>query len=99
MLPATIARFLRLAAKHIFLFASVHIRSYTAEKFMGDVAGMINSKRGAIEAMGERGVARVITAKVPLSEMFGLSAVALPCPSVASAKEERRWASPCNCAP
>ena len=32
---------------------------------------MINSKRGTIEAMGERRVARVITAKVPLSEMFG----------------------------
>ena len=42
------------------------------EKFMGDVTGMINSKRGTIEAMGERGQARVITAKVPLSELFGL---------------------------
>ena len=40
---------------------------------MGDVTGMINSKRGAIEAMGERGQARVITAKVPLSELFGFT--------------------------
>lgn len=43
------------------------------EKFMGDVTGMINSKRGSIEAMGERGQAKVITAKVPLSEMFGFT--------------------------
>jgi elongation factor G len=43
------------------------------EKFMGDVTGMINSKRGTIEAMGERGQARVVTAKVPLSEMFGFT--------------------------
>jgi elongation factor G len=43
------------------------------EKFMGDVTGMINSKRGAIEAMGERGQVRVITAKVPLSELFGFT--------------------------
>jgi len=45
----------------------------TPEKFMGDVTGMINSKRGTIEAMGERGQARVITAKVPLSELFGFT--------------------------
>jgi elongation factor G len=43
------------------------------EKFMGDVTGMINSKRGSIEAMGERGQAKVITAKVPLSELFGFT--------------------------
>ena len=45
----------------------------TPEKFMGDVTGMINSKRGTIEAMGERGQARVITSKVPLSELFGFT--------------------------
>ncbi len=41
------------------------------EKFMGDVAGNLSSKRAQIEGMGERGGAKVITAKVPLSEMFG----------------------------
>ena len=37
---------------------------------MGDVTGNLNSKRGQIENMGERGGLRVIDAKVPLSEMF-----------------------------
>ena len=35
------------------------------------VMGNINSRRGQIEAMGERGSAKTIRAKVPLSEMFG----------------------------
>ncbi len=43
----------------------------TPEQFMGDVTGNINSKRGMVESMDERGNAKVITAKVPLSEMFG----------------------------
>ena len=41
------------------------------EQFMGDVAGNLSSKRAQIEGMGERGGMKVITAKVPLSEMFG----------------------------
>lgn len=43
----------------------------TPEQFMGDVTGTITSKRGAIESMEERGMAKVINATVPLSEMFG----------------------------
>jgi elongation factor G len=38
---------------------------------MGDVIGDINSRRGLIQAMEERGGARVVRALVPLSEMFG----------------------------
>ena len=41
------------------------------EQFMGDVAGNLSSKRAQIEGMGERGMMKVLTAKVPLSEMFG----------------------------
>ncbi len=41
------------------------------EQFMGDVAGNLSSKRAQIEGMSERGMMKVITAKVPLSEMFG----------------------------
>lgn len=41
------------------------------EKFMGDVTGNLSSKRAAIEGMGDRGELKVVTAKVPLSEMFG----------------------------
>jgi elongation factor G len=43
----------------------------TPEEYMGDVIGQINSKRGRIEEMGDRGQAKIITAFVPLSEMFG----------------------------
>ena len=38
---------------------------------MGDVIGQLNSKRGRIEEMGNRGQEKIITAFVPLSEMFG----------------------------
>jgi elongation factor G len=43
----------------------------TPEENMGDVIGDINSRRGIIQAMEERGGARVVRALVPLSEMFG----------------------------
>ncbi len=43
----------------------------TPEENMGDVIGDLNSRRGIIQAMEERGGARVVKALVPLSEMFG----------------------------
>ncbi|GAA0227287.1 elongation factor G [Cryptosporangium japonicum] len=43
----------------------------TPEENMGDVIGDLNSRRGQIQAMEERGGARVVRALVPLSEMFG----------------------------
>ncbi len=43
----------------------------TPEENMGDVIGDLNSRRGTIQAMEERGGARVVRATVPLSEMFG----------------------------
>jgi elongation factor G len=43
----------------------------TPEDYMGDVIGDLNSRRGHIQAMDERAGARVVTALVPLSEMFG----------------------------
>jgi elongation factor G len=43
----------------------------TPEDNMGDVIGDINSRRGHIHAMEERGGSRVVRAVVPLSEMFG----------------------------
>jgi len=41
------------------------------EEYMGDVMGDLNSRRGRIEGMEARAGAQVITANVPLSEMFG----------------------------
>ncbi len=43
----------------------------TPEDFMGDVIGNLSSKRGRIEGNEPRGQAVVISAKVPLAEMFG----------------------------
>jgi elongation factor G len=42
----------------------------TPEEHMGDVIGDLNSRRGQIGNMEERSAAKVITAFVPLSEMF-----------------------------
>jgi elongation factor G len=43
----------------------------TPEAFMGDVIGDLNSRRGKIQGMNPRGNAQVITAQVPLADMFG----------------------------
>jgi len=43
----------------------------TPEEYMGDVIGDLNSRRGTIQAMEERGGGRAVRALVPLSEMFG----------------------------
>ena len=43
----------------------------TPEKFVGDVTGYLSSKRAEIQDVGERGMNKVISAKVPLAEMFG----------------------------
>ena len=43
----------------------------TPEDYMGDVVGDLNRRRGRIGSMEQRGNARVISAEVPLSEMFG----------------------------
>jgi elongation factor G len=43
------------------------------EEYMGDVIGDLNSRRGHIKHMEPRAGVQVITARVPLSEMFGYS--------------------------
>jgi elongation factor G len=43
----------------------------TPEHHMGDVIGDLTSRRGRIGHMTARGTSQVITAQVPLSEMFG----------------------------
>ena len=47
------------------------VEAITPDQFLGDVTGDLNAKRGKIEEMTERGQAKVIKSKVPLSEMFG----------------------------
>jgi len=43
----------------------------TPEDYMGDIIGDLNSRRGQISNMDQRGNARVIEASVPLASMFG----------------------------
>ncbi len=43
----------------------------TPEDFMGDVVGDINRRRGKVRELGERAGVKVVTAFIPLSEMFG----------------------------
>jgi len=43
------------------------------EEYMGDVIGNLNSRRGRIENMDERAGSKVVSAKVPLAEMFAYS--------------------------
>ncbi|MDD3466890.1 MAG: elongation factor G [Campylobacterales bacterium] len=43
------------------------------EEYMGDVIGDLNRRRGQIQEMDERNGVKVVTAMVPLSEMFGYS--------------------------
>ena len=58
-------------ARPVILEPVMRVEVVTPEQFMGDVTGSLNSKRGQIEAMEDRGMNKVIRAKVPLSEMFG----------------------------
>jgi elongation factor G len=58
------------SARAVLLEPIMKVEVVTPEKFMGDITGSLNSKRGQIEGMEERGLARAVKAKVPLSEMF-----------------------------
>ncbi len=43
----------------------------TPEEYMGDIIGDLNSRRGQVSSMDQRGNARVVNAMVPLANMFG----------------------------
>jgi elongation factor G len=58
-------------AQPVLLEPMMAVEVTTPEENMGDVIGDLNSRRGQIQAMEERGGARVVKALVPLSEMFG----------------------------
>ena len=49
----------------------MEVEVVTPEQYMGEVIGDLSSRRGRIREMGQRGNSRIITARVPLSEMFG----------------------------
>ena len=58
-------------AKAVILEPIMRIEVIVPEQFMGDITGNLSGKRGQIEGMEERGMSKVVKAKVPLSEMFG----------------------------
>jgi elongation factor G len=58
-------------ANPVLLEPMMAVEVTTPEDNMGDVIGDLNSRRGHIQAMEERGGSRVVKALVPLSEMFG----------------------------
>ena len=58
-------------AKPVLLEPIMKLEVVTPEDFMGDIIADLNRRRGQVEGMDTRIGARVITAKVPLSEQFG----------------------------
>lgn len=58
-------------ATPVLLEPIMKVEVETPEEYMGDVMGALSSKRGKILGMELRGANQVITAEVPLGEMFG----------------------------
>ncbi|MFW6691333.1 elongation factor G [Streptomyces sp. MAR4 CNX-425] len=58
-------------AAPVLLEPMMKVEVTTPEDYMGDVIGDINSRRGQIQSMEDRGGAKLVTGLVPLSEMFG----------------------------
>jgi elongation factor G len=55
----------------VLLEPVMRVEVVVPEEYMGDVMGDLNSRRGRIQAMEARGGTQIVTARVPLSEMFG----------------------------
>jgi elongation factor G len=58
-------------AKPALLEPVMQVEVVTPEDYMGDVIGDLNSRRGQVEGMTQRGNAQVVNGKVPLAHMFG----------------------------
>jgi elongation factor G len=58
-------------ADPVLLEPIMSVEVLVPDEFMGDAIGDLNSKRGQIQRMEARGNVQVVTAFVPLSEMFG----------------------------
>ncbi len=62
-------------AKPYLLEPVMDVEVTTPEQYLGDVMGDINSRRGKIKSMGEKGNLKIIKAHIPLGEMFGYATV------------------------
>jgi elongation factor G len=49
----------------------MRVEVVTPDDYLGDVIGDLNSRRGQVEGVEQRGSAQVVNAKVPLAQMFG----------------------------
>jgi elongation factor G len=58
-------------ANPVLLEPIMEVEVVTPEDYMGDVIGDLNSRRGKVEGMEQRGNAHVVRAQVPLGDMFG----------------------------
>ena len=58
-------------ANPVILEPMMKVEVIVPEKFMGDVSGDLSSRRGQVEGIEDQNNLKVISAKVPLSEMFG----------------------------
>ena len=58
-------------ARPVLLEPVMEVEVVTPEEYMGDVIGDLNGRRGKVEGMNSRASAQVISALVPLAEMFG----------------------------
>ena len=60
-------------AKPVLLEPIMSVEVVTPDEYMGDVIGDLNSRRGQVGGMDQRGNSQIVRAQVPLSEMFGYS--------------------------
>jgi elongation factor G len=58
-------------AKPVLLEPIFSVEVVTPEEFLGDVIGDLSRRRGRVEGQERRGNALAVTARAPLSEMFG----------------------------
>ncbi|MES1943083.1 elongation factor G [Salinisphaera sp. PC39] len=58
-------------ASPVILEPMMDVEVVTPEEYMGDVMGDLNRRRGTIKHMGDGPAGKVLSAEVPLSEMFG----------------------------
>ena len=60
-----------LRANPVLLEPVMEVEVVTPEEYMGDVIGDLNRRRGLVQGMEDAPAGKIITAEVPLSEMFG----------------------------
>jgi len=58
-------------ASPVLLEPMMKLEVITPELNMGDVVAYLNKRRGVMEGMDDKNGAKIVKAKVPLSEMFG----------------------------